>query len=82
MFPAATVHLLVLFSAGSLLSLTSPVMLKSATCVHLSFRARAQGHRLYSLISTSRLQEGFLHLTHTPDAVAVRTAHTGRGLPQ
>nr|DAZ67557.1 MAG TPA: hypothetical protein [Caudoviricetes sp.] len=82
MFPAATVHLLVLFSAGSLLSLTSPVMLKSATCVHLSFRARAQGHRLYSLISISRRQAGFLHLTHTPRELAARSAQTGKGFPQ
>ena len=40
--PAATVHLLVLFSAGSLFSLTSPVMLKSAT---VSTSHSERGHK-------------------------------------
>ena len=80
--PAATVHLLVLFSAGSLFSFTSPVMLKSATVSTSHSERGHKGTGCYNLISTSRLQAGFLHFTHRPWADAAFSAHTGSARPQ
>ena len=79
--PAATVHLLVLFSAGSLIKPYLTGDAEICHCVHLSLSAGTMGTGL-GFISTSRRQAGFLHLHHSPCAVALGDAHTGRARPQ
>ena len=64
-------------------SLVLPVTSKSNATVSTSHSERGhKGTGCYNLISTSRLQAGFLHLTHTPAAVACGSAHTGSARPQ